>query len=155
MTIMKSRYLDQFKSLRESGKENYELPGDFLIVEKLTEEERKTASGLVMVAPGQHRNTLESQKASFCIVLAVGEGYYDDETKEPIDLETKPGDIILIGEVSARYFSFFGDLQNYEPYTVGITKESEIQMRFRGEEGYRKAFEILNQSAKKQVEGQG
>jgi co-chaperonin GroES (HSP10) len=150
--IKPSRYLEQFKQLKATGNDYYELIGDVLIVEKLAEEERKTASGLVLATGSKQVNALENTKAIFCLVLAVGKGFYDEVSGKEVDLNVQPGDIILIGETSAKYFSFFGSLQNYEPHTIGITREAEVQLRFRGAEGYEKAFKLLNQFAKKEVE---
>lgn len=145
-----STYLKAFKELAESGAMNYELMGDNLIVEKIKEEERKVG-GLFIASVSSHRNTLETDKPHFVRVLAVGKGFYNDETKEPIDLDVKPGDIILVGPVSVKYFSYFGGLNNYEPDSIGITKDAEILLKFKGEEGYNETFNILNRLTKKQV----
>lgn len=150
---MISRYLDKFNRLATEGKEAYVLTGDALLVEQIKEPERKTASGLVMATNINQRNSLAEGRPHLCIVLTVGAGYYDD--KDPsttIPLDVQPGDIILVGPLSVKYFSFFGDLQPYEPDSIGITRESEIQLRFRGKEGYDQAFAILNRKSETTVE---
>lgn len=140
-----SKYLDRFKGLSFEGTKTHVLVGNTILVEKLKEPERKIGS-FIMPTDIKQRGSFEQDIAVFVRVLAVGEGYYDDVTKEDLPLDVQVGDIILVGQLSVKYFSFFGELQNYEPDTIGITRESEIQLRFRGEEGYKEAFRILNGS---------
>lgn len=147
-----SRYQEAFERLKDNTEEAYELIGDCLLVEQLKEPERKIGSFIMVDAQGKQKGSLSQDRPHFVQVLAVGKGYYDDDTKEDVPLNVKPGDIVLVGPLSVKYFSFFGDMQKYEPDSIGITREAEVQMRFRGKEGYAKAFEILNQSLKDKVE---
>lgn len=130
--------------------EAYTLTGDVMLVERIKAPERKVGS--IIMAEVKNQRTALGDGPHFVTVLAVGPGYYDDETKAPIALEAEPGDIILVGPASVKYFSFFGDLTNYEPDAIGITRATEIQMRFRGKEGYEKVFSILNGKVKTEVE---
>lgn len=140
---MTSRYSERFESLKKEGHSSFVLVGNTLLVEKIKAPERKVGS-LFVPTDVKQRGSFDQDIAVFVRVLAVGEGYYDDVTKEDLPLDVQVGDIILVGQLSVKYFSFFGELQNYEPDTIGITRESEIQLRFRGEEGYKEAFRILN-----------
>lgn len=153
-----SKYLDQFGALG-AVKESFSLIGDFLVVERIPEAELVTKSGLILSTPRNQHTTFSTNRPHWVRVLYVGEGYYDQETDEngkiverTIPLEANPGDIILVAQESVKYFSVFGDLEGYEADTIGLTKAAEIQLRFKGEEGYRRAFASLNGAAKKEVE---
>lgn len=145
-----SRYLDQFKAMSEEAKDAYELYGDCLLVEKLKEPERKIGSIILATANGR-TDTFGQDRPHFVRVLAIGKGFYDDKTGEDVALSVIPGDIILVGPMAVKYFSMFGDLGAYEPDSIGITRESEIQLRFKGEEGYGQVFGTLNKHAKTKV----
>lgn len=147
MTEDMNKTLQAFKALSETGTKNYTLYGDVLIVEEVTAELPKTKSGLVM-ATGREKQIdgLELNKPVFVRVLAVGAGYYDEETGEDVPPEVQVGDIVLVGPMSVKWFSYFGNLISTATSRLGLTRESEIQMRFKGQEGYDKAFEILNSS---------
>ncbi len=149
-----SNYLDQFKAMASESGEAYELYGDCLLVEKIKEAERKIGSIILATANGR-TDSFGADKPHFVRVLAVGKGYYNEETSQDVPLNVEPGDIILIGPLSVKYFSMFGSLEAYEPDSIGITRESEIQLRFKGEEGYGQVFATLNRHAKKKVDGQG
>lgn len=151
---MNSNYLDQFKAMADEAKEAYELYGDCLLVEKLKEPERKIGSIILATANGR-QDSFGQDKPHFVRVLAVGKGFYDEKTGEDVALSVEPGDIILIGPLAVKYFSMFGNLEAYEPDSIGITRESEIQLRFKGEEGYGQVFATLNKFAKKKVSETG
>jgi co-chaperonin GroES (HSP10) len=142
---MISKYLARFTELASKGEALHELVGDILLVERITGE-HKTASGLVLAEDPRQRGGLQAGKPQFVIVLAVGKGWYNEESGKEIPLDVKPGDVILIGEASVKYFSMFGGLQGYEADQIGITRESEIQLRFKGTEAYEQSFKILNGS---------
>lgn len=144
---MRSRYLDRFQAVQNH--DSLEMIGDLLVVEKLKEPEKKVGSLYVPEIKHVRSSMGADTQPCFLIVVAVGKGYYDDATKTEIPLNVKPGDIIMVGNASVKYFSTFGDLQDYEPDSLGITRESEIQMRFRGEDGYSAIFDILNSYGRK------
>lgn len=140
---MQSKYLARFEKLAAEGQSLYELVGDALLVERITGEQ-KTASGLVLAEDPRMRGGLQAGKSQFVIVVAVGKGWYNEENGETVALDVQPGDIILIGEASVKYFSLFGSLDKYETDTLGITREGEIQLRFKGQEAYATSFTLLN-----------
>lgn len=145
MPLKKTNYLDRFKRLSDFP--GFEIMGDTIVVEQLAEDEIKTSSGLVIATPDNHKTKNMSEKKSlFVRVLAVGKGYYDEDNDVDVPLDTRPGDICMVGQTSVLYFSVFGDLQDYEPEKIGITKENQIQMRFRGEGVYDAVFEALNRA---------
>ena len=138
-----SKYINRFTNAGEM-KESVELIGDCLLVEKIKDEELTTKSGLIIATSSRQIGTFAENKPVWVRVLMVGEGYYDSETDTSIPLNAKPGDIALVGQVSTKWFSVFGELKNYEPETIGLTRESEIQLRFKGEDGFKTTFERLN-----------
>lgn len=147
---MSSNYKLQFEMMASEAGEAYELYGDCLLVEKLKPAEQKIGS-IIIATVDTHRNTLAQDRPHFVKVLAVGKGFYNDETGQDVPLNVSIGDIILVGPLSVKYFSLFGDMEAYEPDSIGITRESEIQLRFKGEEGYKQVFATLNKYAKKKV----
>jgi co-chaperonin GroES (HSP10) len=150
MTMTSSNYLDQFKAMASESADAYELYGDCLLVEKLKEPERKIGSIILATASGRV-DSFAQDRPHFVKVLAIGKGFYNEETGQDVPLSVAPGDIILVGPMSVKYFSMFGSLEAYEPDSIGITRESEIQLRFKGEEGYGQVFATLNKYAKKKV----
>jgi co-chaperonin GroES (HSP10) len=155
-----SRYRTQFDRLATLDPKPYELTADYLLVERIPDEELKTKSGLILASVQTNAlNTLTADKPQWARVLACGEGYYSleedaegNEVEKTTPLNAKPGDIVLVSKLSVKYFSLFGELDGYEPDSIGLTKESEIQLRFKGEEGYREAFASLNGIAPAPVE---
>lgn len=156
-----SRYLEKFLNLASSAREHYQLVGDFLLVEKLPEDELRTKSGLYIPVSKNQLNTFSTDRPHWVRVLACGEGYYSQEedpetgtiVEKTVPLDVNPGDIVLVSQVSVKYFSVFGDLDGYEADSIGLTKQSEIQLRFKGEEGYRVAFGSLNKATETTVVG--
>lgn len=143
---MISRYLEAFQKLQES--DGVEFIGDLLVVEKLPAPQARSVGGLLVQDSSHARSAFaEETRPHLALVVAVGQGYYGDDDKE-IALNTKPGDIVLVPPQSIKYFSAFGALANYQPDTIGITRDGEVQMRFRGAEAYQQAFDILNKYAK-------
>lgn len=148
--MQSSKYLERFRSL---SPEAYELVGDCLLVEKIPIAERKTKSGLILEAGrGERaRETTSSDVPTFVHVVAVGKGYYDDETKQDVPLNVSVGDIILIGAHSVRWFSDM-DISDYQAYEIGLTREQEIKLRFSGQAAYERAFADLSKSPEEKVE---
>lgn len=148
---MSTTYVKQFKALASNASEFYELIGDCILVEKTVEDsdvrEKTLAGGQKLYLADDRKHVVGSMKENRPIwvrVLAVGKGFYNDETKEDVPLNVNVGDIVLVSQMSTKWFSEFGEMQDYKPEWVGLTRESEIQLRFKGESGYNKAFEVLN-----------
>lgn len=154
---LKSRYVNAFGKLAEQAPSSYQLIGDCILVERIKEPEKKTASGIIYGIDTGNRQlgTIAADRPHWVRVLAVGEGYYDDTTKESVPLNVNPGDIVLVSGISVKYFSTFGELNGCKPDEIGITRESEIQLRFKGSEGYAEAFRCLNQFVEKEIPAPG
>lgn len=147
-------WLKKFEELAANAAETHTLVGDVLIVQAIKLPEQKTASGILIgVKAGRQTGGLADGRAHFAKVLAVGKGYFDEaDSDKPIPLDTKPGDIVLLSELSVKWLSSFGDLNGYEPDTIGLARESDVQLRFNGAEGWSSAFGILNKTIEEAVE---
>lgn len=139
-----SKYLEAFK---QADKTTFQLTGGFILVEKIPQEEMKRASGLVMpITASNQVNSIGANLPTFVHVLAVGEGYYDDATKESIPPSTQVGDILLLGQTSVKWFPVL-EVDNYQPFEIGLTDESEAQLKFKGIEAYQRFVESINKKA--------
>lgn len=138
-----SRYL---KAFTEAEKTQTPLFSDALWVERVPEEEKKTASGLIVgIQPTQKQiGTLAGDQPTFAHVLAVGRGYVDAEGND-VALSVEPGNIVLLGTQSVKWFSML-DINNYDSYSVGMTRESEVQMKFDTLADYERYFARINES---------
>jgi len=143
-----SKYLERFKAMAETNSDSYELIGDCILVERLPKEEQKIGS-LYMPSTLNAKNTYELDKPNFVTVLAVGKGYYDEATKEEHPLSVKPGDVILVSPLSVKWFSAFLGMADYASDTIGITRDSEIQLRFFGSDALAKVTETLSRFVQK------
>lgn len=154
--LPKSKYLEAFKAAANEAREAYHLIGDNLLVEEIPEEELKTKSGLV-IATGDRKmiDGVEANRPVFVRVLAVGEGYYQEDLDsfppkdKVVPLDVQVGDIILVGKLSVAWFSAFGNVVTSKGCRIGRCRESDIAQRFNGEEGYAKYFNTLNQVIEK------
>jgi co-chaperonin GroES (HSP10) len=138
-------FYQAFSKLTETAKNSYTLVGDTLLVEEMPKEEVKTKSGIVLssgTSKVSQMDGLEANRPIFCRVLAVGEGYFNDKN-ETIPLDTKVGDIILVGKLSVRWLSYFGPIVSTAESQLGMVSESEIRFKFNGIEGYRHAYSVL------------
>lgn len=138
-----SKYKDKFKQAVEAAGDGFLLTGRCMLVERV-EVEMKTQSGLYMASGAGQRNGVEDNKPFFVYVLAVGAGQYDPETGEDVDIVTaEPGDIIMVGRNSVKWFSTLG-ATSLELNSVGLADEAETQMRWRGPEALERWLKALN-----------
>jgi co-chaperonin GroES (HSP10) len=147
--VEQSKYLKAFQTVSESGKGTYQLIGDCILVEVIKEDEFKTKSGLILSSGNARQvNGIEANKPTWVRILLTGEGYYNDKdgTMEEVPLDSKPGDIALVSANSIKYFSVFGPIVAVGQTQLGLIRESDIQMRFPGDVGFNKFFEIVNAS---------
>lgn len=127
-----SKYLNRFQ--QEGLDKLIQIPADGILVERIPPEERRTQSGLILPVDVEFKqiNSLQRDVPTFVHVIATGVGYYDDETKETVPLDTKPGQILLIGITSAKWFSDFIGIADYSPFDIGFMRESEANIRIFG-----------------------
>jgi co-chaperonin GroES (HSP10) len=116
------------------------LKGDMMLVEKLPKIEKKTTSGIIIASTSTYKQTMGDADAEFGVVLMVGPGQIlDDGTI--LQCDCKPGDVILLpGNVT--WYSQFGHMSDYEPYTIGRLRDSQVGMTFTD---YKRCFEVLNE----------
>lgn len=132
------------------GRHLFKLTGTLLMVEKLPDTEVKTASGLVMATNTSQMNGIGASMPVFLKVVAVGEGTYDDDgIEEAVDVQ--PGAIILVGDSSVRWLSHM-PMPLYQPNSIGITRENEIQIKFETEEDYNQWRQLVSKGSETKVE---
>ncbi len=140
-----SKYLKAFQGAA------LDIPGDGLLVEVIKPPEMKTKSGLILAESKSHVNNISADLPTFVHVLAVGKGYYDDDGGEDVPLSSHPGDIILVGQNSVRKFGFL-PIEGYEPYSIGLIRDGEAQVRFKGIEDYNTFFGAINKALEAKVD---
>lgn len=148
-----SKYLRAFGRLKEQCAQDYVLLGDTLLVEEIpnaavtkdiqTHDGKKVS--LILESGGNKKlDGLEMNKPVFVRVLAKGEGYFDAETGTDVTLDVEPGDVVLVGRMSVNWFSVFGTLVSTSEAQLGLTRESEIKMRFKSQAAYDRCFAALS-----------
>ncbi len=143
-----SKYLKALTTVAQEAKASFRLLSDCLLVEILKDEEFKTKSGLILASGTKAQiNGIDANKPTWIRILMVGEGFYDnaeDGSLKLIPLETKPGDLALVGKNAIEPLSVFGRIAIYGETQLGFVRDSEIRMRFDGQEGFDKFFEVAN-----------
>lgn len=103
---MQSKYFSTFNALQERLPNFYKLFGSRILVEVLPEEELKTAGGLIVAkSPTNFRSDTQENKFTAVVILAVGKGYYNEETGEDVPLEVKPGQVVEVVRSGLRPYS--------------------------------------------------
>jgi hypothetical protein len=140
---MQSEYLTQFDRVRD-------LPGvrfggdpaspdlDYLLIEKIDDEEVTTKSGLVIAkAPSTHRmSDTDSLRAHLGFIVWAGDNVRGDK-------RFAPGTVILLNEFSIRWYSTFPGLPAYTEKKLGLTLSSEIKMSFENIDAFNRFQEAL------------
>lgn len=140
---MQSKYLSQF----ENVKAGYKLRGNRLLVEPLPKEELKSAGGLLLHAPqSDHKSTLDQNRACLAVVLAVGEGYTDDETGEDVPLDIEVGAVCLISAYGLRSFSNFPGIREYKPDGIALIRDTDVTQFWKSAEDYNTYKALLSGS---------
>lgn len=140
-----SKYLSSFSNL-EKIREKYTLFGNRMLLERIVPDEViQTKSGILIPTDKKSMqvNTVSADRPEFFFVLAVGNGYTrDDGSLEPLD--TVPGQIVMIPKLSVRFFSYFGEMSGYDPDTIGIARESDIEIKFDSDKSYQEFFRTVS-----------
>jgi co-chaperonin GroES (HSP10) len=124
---MESKYLNFFNKLRSVLPGFYQLFGSRILVEVLPEEELKTAGGLIVAKSSSHRTDTEENKFTAAVVIAVGRGYFDDETGDDVPLDVKPGQVIEVVRTGLRRYSTHPILgSQYTSGELAILNESHV-----------------------------
>lgn len=135
-------------NFKERVKEAFEksggtLVGDVLLIEHLPEQEVRSAAGIILASGDRQLGAFDADRPHFIRVLAVGPGYYNDETKEEIPLEYEPGNVLLVPLTAVKYFTSFGSYigkqlkhKRGECLGIGMLTAGEEWLRFKTEEEY-------------------
>lgn len=147
--MKESLYLHKFQDLALAN--TVTLRGDWMLVEFIPQEEKKTAGGIYMptdnMSSAQINGVAPERKLTFVRVLFTGEGYDEvDEEGNKIKeaLEYAPGDIVAIPFTAIKWFSDFGDMVDYKQDTIGLCQAAMVQWHLGSEGNYKAAFSILN-----------
>lgn len=87
-------------------------------------------------------------KATFGSVCRECGGTKYTQTMDFIPLTSKVGDIVLVGDLSVKWLSTFGPIVTTKGSRVGLVREGEVQLRFKGQNGYNEVFRILGDALK-------
>lgn len=123
---MKSKYLDKVSKIVNDGL--LTLNGNRILIEMLSEGEKKTASGIVVGLEKSKAHMEAADRARVAVVLAVGVGY-ETEKGEKVDLPYKAGDTILVNQFGAKTFGEFFGLPEYKDGTIGLITDDLVQGR--------------------------
>ncbi len=138
---MESKYLHRFSKVTQ---EIFPLRGSRILVELLPKEELKTAGGLVIASSlNDHRTSTDVNKALLGVVLAVGNGYVDDEGNESA-VEVKPGYVVMLSQFGVRPYSHFPGVAEYTSESIALTRESEIHCAWPSMDAYQEYRKALN-----------
>lgn len=158
---MEKSFATEFNKLKELGESTFVLRGSTLIVEILPAEEIKTAGGLIMAAPSDHvrGNSIAAHKVDVARVLMCGQGYDEeadflttdsrggiDTIPVPvkIELEVKPGAIILLPQYAAQLLSHFPGISRPTSNRLAMVKMDQVMAYYPSEEAYNVAKTQLN-----------
>lgn len=137
-----SRFLPAFEAMQKECAGQFSIFGDILFVEEVGQGEVKTKSGLVIAESTKQVDDIKTTTAPFCRVLAIGDGHYDEDGAD-VPVNVSVGDIIMVPRLSVLWYRRFGPLTSDANAQFGITRASEIKLRFNGQEAFDKAMQIL------------
>ncbi len=141
---MQSKYLEQFKRLRETANDSFVLNGDRMIVEVLEKEELKTAGGLHIASSlKDHKSSTEENRSVMAVVLLVGEGHVDEDGND-VPVKYQPGELIMLPDASMRKYTQFSGLVAYAKNEIALTRESEVHISWPSFEAYEAYKAALN-----------
>lgn len=125
-------YLSKFK---EAGS-FFELFGSKMLVERIEiNTEVKSAGGIILATAGNTKSTLKKQEPLVACVLAVGQGYTNEEGgTTPLDVQ--PGNIVVLNPNGVNFFSTLPGVPSYTDMRVGITTEGDVQLCFKDKEAF-------------------
>lgn len=139
----KTKYLQRFAKLADGP---YKLPlrGNRLLLELLPKPEVKSKGGIVIATSlTDHRSTTVENAADIAVVLATGEGYYDENgATVPLDLEV--GNVVLISRFGMRTYSSFPGLNEYVADTIALARDSDVHAKWESLASFEAYIEALN-----------
>lgn len=138
-----SKYYERF----QKASSFLRLLGDNILVERLPKPdfEQRTKGGIILPSEtnSKYKHTHADDLMEFGLVLAVGPGQHvigETGQLEVLPCTTKPGDIILLTD-NIEWYSQFGHMADYEAYSVGRVRDSNVMMFFTD---YKAFIEAIN-----------
>lgn len=153
--IKPSKYLSYFSNEYVKLRESIKLVGDIIIVERVEFPEKKRGGLFLVDSKKTQSHGLTSELPNFYRVLAVGEGYYDEETSKDVPLEVAPGDVVLVSNASVKVWSTFPIVEAVDADTIGMTRFGDVQWHWKSEESFIRFLGEFNQGTKEKVEPGG
>lgn len=151
MSDKQTSFLPVFETLASQNQGAMTIIGDTLIVEELnagpatkeisTADGRKVSLVLESEMTNRQLGSIQDDRPMYVRVLAAGAGYDDNGADVPCDAQV--GDILLIGKLSVKWLSTFGPLLREGSRQIGLARDSDALIRFRGQEGFDKVNSIL------------
>ncbi len=138
---MESKYLERFQKLEAN---DLPLRGNRILIEVLPKEEIKQGSIIVASNLDDHRSSTEQNRADLGVVLAVGSGYFDDETGGDVAMDIQPGNVVLVSRMGLKLYSQFPGISGYTKETIALTRDNEIHCAWASLEAYQAYREKLN-----------
>jgi hypothetical protein len=81
--------------------------------------------------------------ADICVVLATGEGYYnDDGTVVPLDL--MPGNVVLVSRYGLKLYSNIPGLADYTGESIAIARDTDVHAVWKSAQEFERYIEALN-----------
>ena len=130
--MQESKYLGVFAEARK----HFKMFGGKVLVERLEVGEVKSAGGIILSAPSNVRTEFKHAQPLVCMVLAVGEGYTDDEGVASIPPSVEPGNVIVVNTNGVSFFSTIPGITSYSNMSIGICVDSDVQLKFNNLEAY-------------------
>lgn len=140
-----SEFGREFSALRESG--TFTLRGTQIIVEITPMEEMKTKSGLIIATNSDHRggNSVNAHKLEYGTVLIVGQGTWDDDKREYVPLDVKPGQVVILPQFSHQPISTWPTLQRPLANKISLVSANSILGFFNSPDDFAKAQAVMNE----------
>jgi co-chaperonin GroES (HSP10) len=147
MEKAQDNFTSEFNRLAELGSSTFVLRGSALIVEILPDEEIKTRGGIVIATDSRHTggNSVEAHKLKVGRVLMSGLGYWDEEKKDYIPLDVKPGAVVILPQYSTQFISTFPGIQRPTGNRLAIIKESDLLAYYPSDDAFQTAKAKLNE----------
>jgi len=144
--MLKSSYNKKFSALFKELEGKAILRGDAMLVEILDEPEFTIGSSKLIHAASldQARTGVTEHQATVGLVLAVGNGYYDNDLKVDVPIDIPVGSVVMLPRYSMMELSTFPGLASLTGQKLGLISEREVNFYYKDLECYEKAREVLN-----------
>jgi co-chaperonin GroES (HSP10) len=127
MTI-ESKFLNTYTKFHSEGAPSGKLNGDRILVEVIKEAtEAKSKGGIILATASTHLSEFNMLTATVAVVLEVGSGYFDPDTKEDIPLSTRVGQVVWLADNNIRYLTTVPQHSSALPEkTLALANESSV-----------------------------